>query len=415
MQTHSQAAAAPSPAAAPPEAGLSPWLAVASVGIGAFALVTSEFLPVGLLPAMAADLGITKGQAGLMITTPGAIAAVAAVAVTVGSGRLDRRIVLMALTALLVLSNLIVALAPSFGWILLGRALLGVGVGGFWAIGTAVGPRLVSPAHAARAMSIIFAGVSLGTVAGVPAGALVGELVGWRAAFGSATAIAVLVLLGQAFLLPALPPTQAIRLRQLPAILGIRKARLGLVATALLFVGQFAGYTYISPFLKQVSGMGATTVSALLLAYGLTGFIGNMLGGWAVGKSERGALIATSLVLGLATLAMPVFGGNQVAATVLVGIWGLAFGAMPISVQTWMYKAAPELMEGSSALFVATAQVGLASGALLGGIAVDHLGVSSAMILGGSFALGCSAVIWRFGLDRAAALKVVGAASRTAS
>ncbi|MFM9433768.1 putative MFS family arabinose efflux permease [Janthinobacterium sp. CG_23.3] len=407
MHANQHNAAAPPPGEAPTPPGLSPWLAVASVGIGAFALVTSEFLPVGLLPAMAADLGITKGQAGLMITTPGVVAAFAAVLVTVGSGRLDRRIVLLALTALLVLSNLIVALAPSFGWILAGRALLGVGVGGFWAIGTAVGPRLVSPAHAARAMAMIFAGVSLGTVAGVPAGALIGELVGWRVAFGSASAIAVLVLLGQAFLLPALPPTQAIRLRQLPAILGIRKARLGLIATALLFVGQFAAYTYISPFLAQVADMPATVISALLLAYGVTGFVGNMLGGWAVGKSERGALIATSLVLGLAALAMPLFGANQIAATVLVGIWGLAFGAMPISVQTWMYKAAPDLMEGSSALFVATAQVGLASGALVGGMAVDHLGVGSAMVVGGLFALGCTAVIWTFGRDRVAALKVV--------
>lgn len=407
MLPNSQAAPVP---ATTVDAGLAPWLAVLSVGIGAFALVTSEFLPVGLLPAMAADLGITKGQAGLMITTPGLVAAFAAVLVTVGSGKLDRRVVLLALTALLVLSNLMVALAPSYGWILLGRALLGVGVGGFWAIGTALGPRLVAPQHAARAMSMIFAGVSLGTVAGVPAGALIGELVGWRAAFGGASAIAVLVLLGQALLLPSIAPTQAIRLRQLPALLGIPKARLGLIATALLFVGQFAAYTYITPFLKQVSGMSATMISALLLAYGVTGFIGNIVGAWAVGKSERGTLIATALVLGLATLAMPLLGTGQLAATILVGIWGLAFGAMPISVQTWMYKAAPDLMEGSSALFVATAQVALASGALLGGIAVDHLGVSSSMLLGGAFALACAAVIWTFGRERIAALKSACAA-----
>ena len=164
------------PAATGDDTTVAPWLAVLSVGIGAFALVTSEFLPVGLLPAMAAELAISKGQAGLMITTPGIVAAFAAIFVTVGSGRLDRRIVLLALTALLVASNLLVALAPSYGWILLGRALLGVGVGGFWAIGSAIGPRLVAPQHASRAMSIIFAGVSLGTVAGVPAGALLGEL-----------------------------------------------------------------------------------------------------------------------------------------------------------------------------------------------------------------------------------------------
>ena len=390
------------PAATGDDTTVAPWLAVLSVGIGAFALVTSEFLPVGLLPAMAAELAISKGQAGLMITTPGIVAAFAAIGVTIGSGRLDRRIVLLALTALLVASNLLVALAPSYGWILLGRALLGVGVGGFWAIGSAIGPRLVAPQHASRAMSIIFAGVSLGTVAGVPAGALVGELVGWRVAFGAASAIAVLVFLGQLLLLPKLPPTQAIRLRQLPMIFGIRKARLGLIATAMLFTGQFAAYTYIAPFLTQVSHLAAGTVSAMLLVYGATGFIGNIVGGWIAGRHERSALMATGAILGASTLALAALGSHAPSAMLLVAIWGFGFGAMPIAVQTWMFKAAPHLMEGSSALFVAIVQVSLASGALLGGMAVDHLGVPSAMVVGGLFALGCAATIALFGKPQAA-------------
>lgn len=389
---------------------VAPWLAVLSVGIGAFALVTSEFLPVGLLPAMAAELAISKGQAGLMITTPGIVAAFAAIFVTVGSGRLDRRIVLLALTALLVVSNLLVALAPSYAWILLGRAMLGVGVGGFWAIGSAIGPRLVAPQHASRAMSIIFAGVSLGTVAGVPAGALVGELVGWRVAFGAASAIAVLVFIGQLLLLPRLPPTQAIRLRQLPMIFSIRKARLGLIATAMLFTGQFAAYTYIAPFLTQVSHLAAGTVSAMLLVYGASGFLGNLLGGWAAGRYERAALMLTGAVLGLSTLALAALGSHSVTAMLLVAVWGFGFGAMPIAVQTWMFKAAPHLMEGSSALFVAIVQVSLASGASLGGMAVDRLGVSSAMVVGGVFALGCALTIALFGKPQASAKADAGAA-----
>lgn len=405
--TTTGSAANPSSDPAPGASALSQWLAVLSVGIGAFALVTTEFLPVGLLPAIAADLGISKGQAGLMVTIPGVIAAFAAIFVTVGSGKIDRRFVIMGLIGLLVVSNLIVALAPSFALILLGRVLLGIGVGGFWAIGGAIGPRLVPAVSAGRATSLIFAGISLGTVAGVPAGALIGELVGWRVAFGSAAAIALLVLLAQFWLLPALPPTQPVRLRQLPALFGIRKARLGLIATALIFIGQFAAYTYITPFLTQVSGMSAAAVSALLLTYGVSGFIGNLIGGWAVGKSVRAALIGTGLVLGLSVLALPLFGASQIAATVLVAIWGLAFGAMPISVQTWMFKAAPDLMEGGGALFVATAQIALAGGALVGGLAVDFLGVHSAMLAGGLFSLACAAAIWLYGHDRIPVLRVV--------
>ena len=146
-----------------PASTLSAWLAVLSVAIGAFALVTTEFLPVGLLPAIARDLGITDGQAGLMVTMPGLLAALAAPAVTVGAGRLDRRYVLLGLITLLLISNLAVAFSDSFITLLIGRLLLGIGVGGFWVIGVAVGPRLM-PWAAVRATSLVFAGVSLGTV-----------------------------------------------------------------------------------------------------------------------------------------------------------------------------------------------------------------------------------------------------------
>ena len=371
----------------------SAWLAVLSVAVGSFALVTTEFLPVGLLPAIAAELGITEGIAGMMVTIPGIVAAFAAIFVTVGVGKSDRRNVILGLTALLALSNLIVALSHSLPLILLGRALLGIGVGGFWAIGGALGNRLVPPAHAARATAIIFAGISLGTVAGVPAGALIGEALGWRLAFATAGAVSVLVFLMQLFLMPRLPTSQATTFSQLPALLRVKKGRLGMLATLLVFIGQFAAYTYVTPFLSQIAGLGAGTISALLLVYGAAGFAGNLIGGWAVARSVRNSLIATGLVMGVSALLLPVLGTSLWGATVLIVTWGLAFGMMPISVQTWMFKAAPHAMESGGAVFVATAQVSLASGALVGGMAVDHLGVSSAMVVGGLFAMAMAGVI----------------------
>lgn len=376
---------------------LSSWLAVLSVAIGSFALVTTEFLPVGLLPSIAGSLHVSEGTAGLMVTVPGLLGALAAPLITVGSGTLDRRFVLWGLMALLALSNLIVALAPSFAVVLIGRVLLGIAVGGFWTVGGAIGPRLVSADAATRATSIIFAGISLGTVAGVPAGALVGHLIGWRVAFGAAGIATIIVLIAQVLLLPALSPARVIRMAELPALLRLPKARIGLIATACIFVGQFAAYTYITPFLVHVSGMGAPAVTALLLAYGVTGFIGNMLGGWGAARDVRAAVAVMALVLGLSVLFLPPFGTDQLAATILVGIWGLAFGAMPITTQIWMLKAAPQALEGSSALFVSTAQLSLASGALVGGVAVDHLGIPSAMVEGGLFSLVTAAVIWTFG------------------
>jgi predicted MFS family arabinose efflux permease len=385
-----------SPAPAPKRGA---WLAVLSIAVGAFALVTTEFLPVGLLPSIAAELGVTEGMAGLMVTIPGLMGALAAILVTVGIGKTDRRYAIWGLTGTLIVSNLIVALSHSFPLVLFGRALLGVGVGGFWAIGPALGTRLVPAESATKATSLIFAGVSVGTVAGVPAGALIGELVGWRMAFHAAGAVALLVLLTQMWLMPRLPVTQAMTFRQLPELLRIKKARLGLAVTLLIFIGQFAAYTYITPFLSQIAHLSAGTIGALLLTYGAAGFAGNLIGGWAVAQSVRKSLIATGLVLGLSAAALPLLGTGVIGATVLIIIWGLAFGMMPISVQTWIFQAAPHAMESGGAVFVATAQISLASGALVGGLSVDYMGVSSAMLVGGAFALAMAAVIFKWGSE----------------
>ncbi len=379
---------------------LSAWAAVASVGTGAFALVTAEFLPVGLLPAIAADLGVTEGQAGLTVTMPGLLAALAAPALTVATGRLDRRIVLWGLTALLVVSNVIVALAPGFVPVLIGRLLLGLGVGGFWAIGVTIGPKLVPPAHVIKATSLIFAGVSLGTVAGVPTGALIGEIWGWRAAFAATGIVGIVVLAAQIALLPRLKPAQAVRLRDLPALFTVAKARIGLLAALLLFIGQFAAYTYVTPFLVQVSDMGPAMVTGLLLAYGVAGFVGNSAGAWVANRDVGLAVMLAAGLIGAATLSLPLWGESQLAATVIVALWGLAFGAMPISIQSWMFRAAPHALETGAALFVTVVQIALASGALAGGIAVDRAGVPAAMILGGGFALATALLIGLFGRVR---------------
>jgi len=281
---------APDPASTPPTRAA--WLAVLSVGIGSFALVTTEFLPVGLLPSIAAELRISEGPAGMMVTLPGIIAAFAAILVTIGIGKTDRRYVIAGLPTTRIVSNLIVAFSDSFTLILVARALLGVGVGGFWAIGGAIGTRLVSAPYAARATSIIFAGVSVGTVAGVPAGALLGEIAGWRAAFLATGAVGAVVLVLQLALMPSLPAAGSLTFRQVPELLRIKKARLGMAVTLLVFIGRFSAYTYVTPFLVQVAQLGAGVISALFLAYGVAGFIGNLLGGWLVARSVRRSLMA---------------------------------------------------------------------------------------------------------------------------
>ncbi|APF39404.1 MFS transporter (plasmid) [Chelatococcus daeguensis] len=382
------------------------WLAAGSVGTAAFALVTAEFLPVGLLPAMAADIGISEGQAGLMVTMAGVLGALAAPSVTVGAGRLDRRNVLMVLVGLLVASNLIVALSTSYPLVLLGRLLLGIGVGGFWCIGVAIGPRVMPEPTGTRGTAIIFAGISLGTVAGVPAGTFIGDVLGWRAAFAAAAGIGVAVLVAQALLLPALPPQRAIRWRDLPALLHVPKARIGLLAAFFMFGGQFFAYTYIAPYLVQITGLGSGMVTGLLLAYGTAGFFGNVAGSWVAGKDARTAVAATALVLGASALALAAFGAIPMAAIAIIVVWGLAFGALPIATQTFMFRAASEALETGAALLVSLIQVAIALGATVGGLTVDGLGLVSTMVAGGIVMMLGAPVIAMLGRERRVAAAV---------
>ncbi len=371
------------------------WLAVATVALGTFVMVTTEFLPIGLLSSMARDLQVSEGTAGLMVTVPGIVAAIAAPVVTLAARNADRRLLLIALASLILLSNAIVALSSNFGIVLAGRVLLGVSVGGFWTFAAAVGRRLVSEADGGRATALILAGISVGTVVGVPIGTTIGVLAGWRWAFGGVAALALLAALGQSALLPSLPSRHAVKLRDLGALFLVPRAALGFAATALIAGGHFAAYTYLEPFLTQVAGFTASGLSWALAAYGVTGVLGNFIGERATAKDVRSAFLGVGVALGAAILLAIAFGSNVFAVTVAVVLWGAAFGAVPVAVQIWTYEAAPRQFETGSALMVSVFQVALAAGAFAGGELVDRIGLRSAFGLGAALS-GLSALVIYF-------------------
>ena len=368
-----------------------PWLAVLSMALSAAVFCSTEFLPVGLLRYISQGLGVSEGQAGLMISVPGLLAAVAAPLVTVLVGRQDRRRILWGLGLLLAASNLIAAVAPNFDVLLLGRVLFGIGLGGFWAIGAGLGGRLVGEQSAGRATSLIFAGVSIGMLIGGAAGALIGDLFGWRIAFGAAAVLSMLSLLAQLACLPALQVAHRVRPKDLLGIASTTPGRVGLTAMALALYGQFATYTYITPFLAQKAGFGGTAISSILLAYTLIGLLGNFLGGAAGGRSVRGTLLTSIVFFVVPVLLLPMLGEAQYWALLLMAIWGMAYGAMPIALQMWMARAAPDAKEGGMALFVANFQTSIAIGSFMGGKVVDTLGLSNTMYFGA--ALGCIAMM----------------------
>ncbi len=241
---------------------LQQWLAILSVAVGAFALVTSEFLPVGVLNDVAADLGISAGHAGLMVTLPGIMAALAAPLLSVSIGALDRRYLLVGLTFNMIVANAVVAYASDFNLLLLGRVLLGISIGGFWATAIALSGRLAPRGvGVGQANSIIMAGVTLATVLGVPVGTWLSGLMGWRMTFLVTALVGVPVLLAQVFLLPRLTPEKAIRVSDLPALFLNPLARVGLIAVLLIGLAHFAAYTYVAPFFKERAGFDGPTTA----------------------------------------------------------------------------------------------------------------------------------------------------------
>jgi predicted MFS family arabinose efflux permease len=354
------------------------WLAVLTVSLGAFVLVTSEFLPIGLLTLISAGLHVSHGTAGLMVTIPGLVAAVAAPVMTVGAGRVDRRTLVLGFIALLVVSNLISALSPNFTVMLLGRVLFGISLGGFWTIAVTLGGRLVPKPAMARATTIIMAGISIATVLGVPAGTVIASYAGWRVAFVAMSGIALLAGLAQLFVLPSIPPPPAPGVRQLTDSLRHVDVRLGLLTVATVIAGHFAAYTYVTPFLKE-NGVSPGLLSTLLLAYGVAGIVGNFAGGAAAGRNLRGTVTGVVALLAVAIFLLPLVREHLAGVTLLLLAWGLAFGAMPISLNLWVFKAAPEALEGGAALMISTFQVFIALGSVLGGRLVDAFGTSVVM------------------------------------
>lgn len=386
-----------SPASDDRSASIREWLAVTAVALGTFTLVTSEFLPVGLLTKMAPDLRATDGATGLLMTIPAFVAAIAAPVAMVGAKRIDRRVLLWSLSALLVLSNVTVALASSLPIALLGRVMLGIDVGAFWAISSIIASRVVPSGAVGRANTIIFAGISLGTVVGVPAGAFIGDAWGWRAAFEALATFGILVLGAQLAFLPRLPPTAEVSVRHLLAMFRVPQARLGLGACFLAFAGQFGAYTYMGAFLEQVTLTPPAVLSSLLLGYGIAGFIGNIVGGIAGQRSALSTLAGTLGLMGVAILALTLSKTAQIPAAVAVLAWGFAFGALPIATQVWMLKVAPQEMQSASAVYISILQMGFAAGAFFGGRVVDGWGVGATLVGAGAISVATGVLVWRFG------------------
>ena len=374
------------------------WPAVAAIALGTFALVFSELIPVGLLADISGHLHVSIGTGGLMVVVPAVAAAVAAPLLTLGSARLERRRLLVALSALVLVSDVIAGLAPDIGVMLAARAVLGICVGGFWVFGAGAAITLVSERARGTAVAVVSSGIFLATVASLPAGSLIGTLTTWRAAFAVAAVFAVIAVAAQLAAVPRLGAGGRVRPRSLLTVITLPVSRIGLIAASAIFFANFAAYTYIGPLLHARAGLGAGAITLVLLGFGLAGAAANFTAGVTVRAHLRATLMGAGLLIACSTLLLAAVTGARPLIIALVAVWGLGYGAVPVAAQSWMAQAMPADVEGGLALFVSALQGSLAAGSAVGGLVYDAEGPGGALIVAAVFAaLGALTLLGRAG------------------
>jgi MFS transporter, DHA1 family, purine ribonucleoside efflux pump len=357
------------------------WFAVISLAATSFALVSAEFLPAGLLTPMARDLGISEGTAGQVVTATASVGAVTAMLSNVLIGRLNRKAVLVGLSALAVGSNILAALATDFWLLLLGRAGLGIALSAFWALSVAVVARLVGANATGRGMAIVTLGVSLATIAAPSMGALISDWIGWRSAMAMTAGLAALAMLLQLLSLPTLPATASNSLADVFRLTRRRGIQLGMLAILLLMTGHFAGSVYVRPFLEQVTLLTTGPIALALLGFGIAAVIGNVAGGRMADTNIHMALAVTAALMAVAALTLVLWGSHIGVAFGFVTLWGFAFGMAPVVLPTNMSRAAPDALEAAGSLMVTSFQIAITIGAVVGGYVVDTYGATGPLTL----------------------------------
>lgn len=354
------------------------WGAVWAMSLCAMVLVASEFLPVSLLTPISSDLQITEGHAGQTIAISGLFALVSSLFLTSIIGTKDRRYVLLFFTVLMAVSGVIVAAAPNIAILMIGRALLGICIGGFWSMSAAMAMRLVPAQAVPKAVSILNGGAALASTIAAPLGSYLGGLIGWRGAFFCVIPVAVIAFIWQWLSVPKLPvkivkndKKQIITVLQLmtrPVV------AFGMLSTLLLFIGQFALFTYLRPFLESVTKVDIEMLSLILLAIGVSGLLGTSMVGYLMKNGLYGALISIPLVMVLIVIALISWGSSFISVLFLLIMWGFLITAGPTGWWIWLSKTLPDEAEAGGGLMVAVMQLAITLGAGLGGLIYDYDG-----------------------------------------
>ncbi|MDH6265628.1 putative MFS family arabinose efflux permease [Rhizobium sp. SG_E_25_P2] len=381
-------------------APIAAWGAVGSMALTVSVLIASEFMPVSLLTPIAHDLSMLEGQAGQAISISGFFAVVTSLFIARLTAGIDRKTVLTWFSALLVFSALVVTFAPTYWVLMAGRALLGIAIGGFWSMSTAIVMRLLPPDQVPKGLAALNAGNAIAATVSAPLGSFLGELIGWRGAFFLVAPLALVALTWQWMTMPDLPAKDEKPTANVFRLLVRRQVALGMTAILLLFMGQFALFTYLRPYLESVAGFDVTLLSLVMLLMGLCGVAGT----WAISRLLPQWLYALAigmpLTMALLALGLVAASASPLAVTLLLCAWGLIGTAAPVAWGTWLSQVMSDHAEAGGGLQVAVIQFAITLGAALGGLLFDHIGwwssflFAAILLCGSSLAAGAARSNW---------------------
>lgn len=358
------------------------WSAVGSMALCVALLIASEFMPVSLLTPIARDLHATDGMAGQAIAISGLFAVVTSLLIATIAARFDRRFVLMGLTSLMLVSLVVIALAPNFAVLMIARALLGIVIGGFWSLATATVMRLVPPESVPKALGIVYTGNAIATALAAPIGSYLGGIIGWRGVFWALAPVAVANLIWQGVSLPHMPPQTANPVGKLVGLLKRRSVAYGMAGVMFTFAGAFATFTYLRPFLETYTRVSVPQLSLLLLALGVAGFVGTYGATTMVSRHLYSLLMALPLALGATTVALLATRYHIAGVAVAMFAWGALNSAIPVCWSTWLSKGISDEPESGGGLMVGCIQLSIMLGAAFGGLLLDHISVAATFIGG---------------------------------
>ncbi|MFI9485935.1 MFS transporter [Promicromonospora sp. NPDC052451] len=346
-----------------------------ALGLATFVAITTELVPVGLLPLISADLSVTEGVAGLLVTAYAFMVAALAVPLTSATRRLPRKAVLLGALTVYTLSNVLVALAPTFAVVAVARALGGASHAVFFSVSIGYASRLVRPHLAGRALALVTLGASAGFVLGVPLSTSLGTAVGWRAAFLVLAGACALAGLLTALLLPSVPgggapPDDAARGARRTALAGVT------TANALAYLGHYTVYTYVSVLLLA-AGLTAPAIGPALLLIGGLGLIGAAYAAARLDAHPRQTTVVTLLVVGAGVLALGLAFPGTVGTLAAAAVWSIGFGAVAAVFQTAAIRTRGASPDVVGALVNATANIGIGGGAALGALVLDGAGLAA--------------------------------------